>query len=104
MSNRIREFRKSKGLTMKELGGIIGVAESTISQYETGKRQPDQEVLIRIASVLNVSIGVLLGVEKEEAAPAGSDLFTEEEIQLLIKFRNTDEIRKAAIKALLESQ
>lgn len=37
----LRYIRKEKGLSMKALGNIIGVAESTISLYETGKRQPD---------------------------------------------------------------
>ena len=45
---RIRELRKKCGITMKELGEKIGVAESTISQYETGKRQPDYETLLKL--------------------------------------------------------
>ena len=36
MNNRIRELRKQHKMTMKELGAVVGLAESTISQYETG--------------------------------------------------------------------
>nr|DAJ00675.1 MAG TPA: helix-turn-helix domain protein [Caudoviricetes sp.] len=32
--NRIRELRKKRCMTMKELGAVVGLAESTISQYE----------------------------------------------------------------------
>ena len=46
---------------MKWLGDKIGVAESTISQYETGKRQPDHETMCKIADVFNVSVDYLLG-------------------------------------------
>lgn len=63
MKNRIRELRKAQGLTMKELGAVVGLAESTISQYETGKRQPDNETLLRLGEFFGVSVDFLLGSE-----------------------------------------
>lgn len=36
----IREARKAKGMTMKELGDRIGTTESVISLYERGLQQP----------------------------------------------------------------
>ena len=39
----IKEIRKSRGLTAKELGKLVGKAESTINLYENGKREPDYE-------------------------------------------------------------
>lgn len=65
MDNRIRELRKAKGITMKQLGVIIGVAESTISHYETGKRQLDKETLIKLSNYFGVTIGFLLGAEED---------------------------------------
>lgn len=70
MQNHIREIRKALGLTMKELGAKIDVAESTISQYETGKRQPDNETLLKLGEALDVSVGVLLGAEPREGDKA----------------------------------
>ena len=58
--NRIRDARKAKGLTMKVLGQRIGVAESTVSMYENGKREPDHATLIKIANTLEVSVDYLL--------------------------------------------
>lgn len=57
---KLRELRKKCGLTMKELGVKIGVAESTISQYETGKRQPDYETLLKLADFFEVPISFFL--------------------------------------------
>ena len=51
---------------MKQLGKVIGVAESTISLYETGKREPDYKTLANIASYFSVSIDYLLGRESQE--------------------------------------
>lgn len=59
---RLREVRKKAHLTMKELGKVIGVAESTISQYETGKRQPDYETLLKLGEFFGVSTDYLLGI------------------------------------------
>ena len=56
----LRILRKNKGLSMKELGEIIGVAESTISQYETVKREPDFETLLKLGEFFNVSVDYLL--------------------------------------------
>lgn len=67
---RIRELRKAKKVTMKELGNMIGVAESTMSLYETGKRKPDPETLSRLADYFNVSVDYLLGRDEEQPQPA----------------------------------
>lgn len=61
--NRIRELRKKRCMTMKELGAVVGLAESTISQYETGKREPDNETLLRLGEFFNTSVDYLLGRE-----------------------------------------
>lgn len=71
MGNRIRELRKAKGLTMKQLGEVLDLAESTISQYETGKRQMDNETLFRLGEFFDVTVGYLLGVEDKVKAPTG---------------------------------
>ncbi|MBR2175652.1 MAG: helix-turn-helix transcriptional regulator [Clostridia bacterium] len=39
----------------------LNLAQNTISQYETGVREPDFQTLIAIADYFNVSIDYLLG-------------------------------------------
>lgn len=57
---RIRELRKEKGLTMKELGQNIGLAESTISLYESGGRLPDIKTLVLLARFFNTTVDYLV--------------------------------------------
>lgn len=52
---RIREARKIKGLTQKELGEKAGIAEPTIRRYELGKLNPKMETIQKIAAALGVS-------------------------------------------------
>lgn len=61
----LRKTRKERNLTMKEVGIAIGVGESTISQYETGKRQPDQQTLLKLADYFGVTVDYLLGREAD---------------------------------------
>lgn len=61
---KLREIRKRAGVTMKALGLQIGVSESTISLYESGRRCPDVQTLIRIADYFNVSLDYLCGREE----------------------------------------
>ena len=62
---RLRELRKQNGLTMKQLGDKAGLAESTISLYENGKRQPDQGTMLFFANFFGVSVDYLLGRDEE---------------------------------------
>ena len=68
----IREIRKAKGMTMKQLGEIVGVTESAIGQYENGKRKPDYEMLLKISEALDSTVDELLNGNKIPAT-ANSD-------------------------------
>ncbi len=64
--NRIAELRKQKDISQSKLGEIIGAAQNTICNWETGKRQPDNESLIKMADLFGVSIDYILGRDNDE--------------------------------------
>lgn len=57
----LKNLRLEKEMTQEELGKILNKTKNNISQYETGKREPDNETLRKIADYFNVSIDYLLG-------------------------------------------
>ena len=61
MKNRIKELREKEGLTQKQLAKKAGLADNTLSQYETGKRHPRFEVWQKIADYFDVSVPYLQG-------------------------------------------
>ena len=71
MHNRIRQLRKQRGLSAKQLGAIIGVSESAIYQYETGKRQPCIDIIVKICDYFGITVDYLVN-GKEWNDPAGS--------------------------------
>lgn len=63
----IRKIRKEKNLTQDELAERLHCTRQTISNYETGKSEPDIALLIELAGVLEVEIGDLIyGPKKKE--------------------------------------
>ncbi len=66
--NKLKQLRIEKGLTQKESCKIFGVAESTISHYESDKRNPDHEFLIKCAQHYHVSIDWMLGLTDKRNA------------------------------------
>lgn len=56
----IREIRKSKKMTMKELGEKIGLSEQAIGNYERGDRQPNIKILNKIIDALGIKITDLI--------------------------------------------
>lgn len=57
---RIRTMRRSRGMTQEDLAKAIGQSASSITMYETGRREPDLETIEALADVFNVSLFSLL--------------------------------------------
>ncbi len=57
---KLRELRKSKGVSQLKLALDLNTNQNTISRYETGEREPGINELIMIANYFNVSVDYLL--------------------------------------------
>lgn len=60
MLETLRQLRKARGVTLKDVGSAIGVSEATVSLYERGLRSPSYEVLLRLGEYFDVSVDYLL--------------------------------------------
>ncbi len=58
---RLKEIRKQKHISQVRLSMELNLAQNTLSQYETGAREPDFQTLVAIADYFNVSVDYLLG-------------------------------------------
>lgn len=61
MENRIKELRKARGLTMKQLAELVGTSNQQISHLEKGRRRLTLEWMERIAKALDCQPADLLG-------------------------------------------
>lgn len=72
--NRIRDLREDMDLRQSDVANATGIDRKTISNYETGKTNPDSFAIIKLAEFFGVSTDYLLGVEM-----ANSDLVSDAE-------------------------
>lgn len=57
---RLRELRKEKGISQLKMAMDLSTNQNSISRYETGEREADYKMLIKIADYFDVSIDYLL--------------------------------------------
>lgn len=100
-SIRLKELREEQGFSQYSLANELGIAQSTIGNWEAGKREPNLEMIIRLADFFKVSTDYLLGrtddkhtyiakmppdMEGVKVVKYGTDQLTPEEIAALKRF------------------
>lgn len=61
--NRLKELRKEKKLSQKEIAKEMSISEKTLSRWENGESQIKPEKAQQLADFFGVSVGYLLGYE-----------------------------------------
>lgn len=56
---RIRELRQQKGITQAQFAAMMKVQRNTVSQWETGCRNPASSILPQLADTLGCTIDEL---------------------------------------------
>lgn len=62
---RVKEARKRKGLTQKQLATYLNLSANAICEWEKGRSEPSFETLKKIADYFDVSVDYLLGREDD---------------------------------------
>ena len=73
MKERIKELRKTLGLTQQEFADKIGVKRNTVGQYEIGRNVPTDTVISLICKEFEVSKEWLLAGDGKMFSPAPED-------------------------------
>ncbi|HEM5557357.1 TPA: helix-turn-helix domain-containing protein [Streptococcus suis] len=65
----IKEYRKSKKLTQKDLAVLLDVAPTAISAWEVGRNKPLMDKIEQMAQIFNIKKSELLGETTPTTAP-----------------------------------
>ena len=81
IGQRIKTMRLSRRMTQEDLARAIDQSQSSITMYETGRREPDFETLEALADVFNVPIASFIdgGIASPETTKPAED-----ELRILI--------------------
>lgn len=91
-SIRLKELRQSRNLSQKELSEILKVSTGTVENWEVGLREPDFQMLIKIADMFNVSCDYLLDRFSNDENSNDNRIrisISSIEEEMLTEFRNT---------------
>lgn len=61
LGNRLKNLRTENNYSQKDVANKLSISNATLSQYESGVRQPSYDILKKLADIYCVSIDYLLG-------------------------------------------
>lgn len=98
---RLKEAREAKGLTQKELGTLVGVTGSAITNYEVETSHPKGQILYKLINVLEIDANYLF----QDCVTNVTTLSISLTEQLHIKkYRALDEHGKKTVDFILDSE
>ena len=93
---KIKEARKQKNFTQKQLADLIGAAHNSISDWENNKNKPDPDTIELLCGVLKITPNYLLSSAKDDFSP--------KEKQIIKKYRNLDNHGKKMVDFTLNEE
>ncbi len=91
-------IRKESHATQQEVADHLGISRQAYGNYESGKREPDYETLLKLGEYFNCSIDYLLGSSRGVRYP----LLSEFERNLLEQYRSATPAIQSAVCKLLD--
>ena len=70
---RLKQLRKEKGITQKELAYLLNTGQVRVWEWETGRYKPSMTAIIELTSIFKVSADYLLGLENEDGTKSYYD-------------------------------
>lgn len=97
----LTEIRKSKGISRKDLAEQLDIPYTTLRNYETGQREPGHKLLIKIATLLSVSVDQLVGYQvKTKIVPP----YSEEAMNLAGDYDSLDGHGKRVVRLVTDEE
>lgn len=103
MGQRLRNVRKARHLTQKELAKRLNIKQNRISEYENNKAEPVATTLSEIAEELKCSADFLLGLKTHEQVDDLSD-FERDHIRRLRLADDPDAVLASSVQSLINNR
>lgn len=101
--NNIKRLRTEKGLNMRETANLLNIPYTTYVNYEKGTREPNSEMLVRLADFYNTTVDYLLEREistTSKKAPSMSD----EAMRMARDYDRLDNWGRQAVRDLTDTE
>lgn len=99
----LKELRKSMHKTQQQVANDLNIVQQKYQQYESGKYQPDNEMLLKIANYFNVSIDYLFGRTEDRQGNTIKEKGLSENEQALIElFNQVPQDQQALVLSMIQ--
>ncbi|HBF1646944.1 helix-turn-helix domain-containing protein [Clostridioides difficile] len=88
-AHRLKSLREEKDVKQVELAKVLKLTSATLSQYEKGIREPNNDTLSKLAEYFNVSTDYLLGRTNIRNTTKSAEL------EIIEKLNFSDDIKEA---------
>lgn len=111
----LKLIRKQNKLTQQQLADVLHISRSAYCSYETGRRTPDVETLVKLSEFYNIPVGTIVGSSEplslfdsqdyeNDEDPRYLSQLTKEEAQLIVSFRTASAEAKSEISAFIKEK
>ena len=98
-ADRLRGLRKKDGYTQAQLAEKLNITPNAMSNYETGNRLMQTEMMVEVSQIFGCSLDYLLTGKEPTSRVTADDKFLEEALQLLSRMKKPV-TRQMALKHL----
>ena len=92
----LKTLRNSRNISATKLSEDLNIHRGSLSNWETGRRTPDSEMLLKIANYFNVSVDYLLGNDTDD-----TDLFNlKGDVRFLKKVKDNEMVKIPVLGAI----
>lgn len=102
---KLKEARKSKDLTQRQLADMIGAKHNSISNWENDQNKPDPDTIELICGILDIEPNYLFSKEKNTNDDRVDDSnLSKAEQEMIHKYRFIDNKGKHTVDTVLEME
>ena len=104
IGERIKERRLERGLTLRQLGNLVGVSEATVQRYESGAVQGIAPAMLnKLAQALETTVSWLVGEHEGQHNAAAAVALSQTEHLLLKLYREFSPEQKSVVRSIILS-
>lgn len=80
--NTLKQLRKEKGILQKDVAQHLSITQQAYANYESGKRDPDNAMIAKLAEFFGVSSDRILGINNQNNEPG---LFDDPHVRMIAR-------------------
>lgn len=101
---KLKEGRLNKGLKQSDVTELIGIKNTTLSNYENGNTEPDMDTFLKLCHLYDLDYSELLGEAYGYKVPGCTFDIKNSDIKMIKKYHDLDDHGKELVDLVLDKE